>query len=88
MTLHENFAVSSGSPITLKELVKIYEDVIGKKLPIEWGGRSYREREVMVTWNRGRLLPGWSVKIGLEEGIRRIGLSENIISSSDFCVSK
>jgi len=42
------------------------------------GGRPYREREVMVPWNKGRLLPGWSVKIRLEDGIRKIELSENI----------
>lgn len=74
MEHYENYAVSSGKPIKLKELVKIYEEVTCKKLPIEWGGRPYRPREVMVPWNKGRLLPGWSVKIGLEEGIRKIGL--------------
>jgi nucleoside-diphosphate-sugar epimerase len=67
---YENFAVSSGSPITVKELVKIYEDVIGKKLLIEWGGRPYREREVMVPWNRGRRLDGWKAKVNLKEGIK------------------
>lgn len=67
---YENFAVSSGSPITLKELVKIYEDVIGKKLPIEWGERPYRAREVMVPWNRGKRLDGWKAKVNLKEGIK------------------
>jgi nucleoside-diphosphate-sugar epimerase len=71
---HECYAVSSGQPISLKELVCVYEQVTGKKLPIQWGGRPYRPREVMVPWNKGRLLPGWSVKIGLEEGIRKVGL--------------
>jgi nucleoside-diphosphate-sugar epimerase len=74
MEHYEDYAVSSGSPVKLRDLVKIYEEVIGGKLPIEWGGRPYRGREVMVPWNKGRLLPGWSVKIGLEEGIRKIGL--------------
>jgi nucleoside-diphosphate-sugar epimerase len=71
---HECYAVSSGQPISLKELVCVYEHVTGKKLPIQWGGRPYRLREVMVPWNKGRLPPGWSVKIGLEEGIRKIEL--------------
>jgi len=68
----EGYAVSSGKPIKLKDLVKAYENVIGKKLPIEWGVRPYRQREVMVPWNNGRLLRGWSVKVGLEEGIKNL----------------
>lgn len=66
---HECYAVSSGSRISLKELVTLYERVIGKALSIIWGGRKYREREVMLPWENGKKLPGWSVRIGLEEGM-------------------
>ena len=68
---HEEYAVSSGAPIKLKELVSIYKNIRGNKLNIQWGGRTYRPREVMATWSKGTVLPGWSPKIGLEEGIRR-----------------
>jgi len=71
---YEDYAVSSGKPIKLRDLVVLYEKIIGKKLRIEWGGRPYREREVMVPWNKGKVLPGWNAKIGLEEGIRKIAL--------------
>jgi nucleoside-diphosphate-sugar epimerase len=67
---HEDYAVSSGNPIRLKELVETYEKVIGKKLPIEWGGRPYRDREVMTPWNRGKRLDGWKAKVNLKEGIK------------------
>lgn len=67
--------LSSGNPISLKELVAVYSRTIGKPLPIEWGGRAYRSREVMVPWNKGKKLPGWKTKIGLVEGIKRM---ENI----------
>jgi len=69
---YEEYTVSSGKPIKLRELVETYEKIIGKKLPIEWGGRSYRPREVMVPWNKGKRLPGWSVKVELEEGIKKL----------------
>ena len=69
---HESYAVSSGQPISLKELVRLYEQVIGKELPIQWGGRPYRPREVMVPWNKGDKLPGWEPKVGLIEGIKRM----------------
>lgn len=69
---HRSFAISSGSPIKLKQLVKIYSEVTGKKLNIEWGGRPYKEREVMETWHCGKILPEWSPKIDFEEGIKTL----------------
>jgi nucleoside-diphosphate-sugar epimerase len=78
----EEYAVSSVNPISLKELVTIYERTIGKRLPIKWGGRTYRQREMMVYWNKGTRLPGWKPKVGLVEGIKRmerVGLWEKIV---------
>lgn len=69
---HEKYGVSSGKPMPLKELVDLYAGVIGRPLPIEWGGRPYREREVMVTCSTLFELPGWSSEIQLEDGIRKI----------------
>jgi len=67
---HERYAVSSGAPLRLREFVTMYEGVIGKKLPIVWGTRPYRLREVMLPWNKGESLPGWLPKVCLEDGIR------------------
>jgi nucleoside-diphosphate-sugar epimerase len=67
-----SFAVSSGKPVKLKELAKIFEEVTGKKLNINWGKRLYRKREVMVPWNKGQTLPNWKPTITIEEGIKRI----------------
>jgi nucleoside-diphosphate-sugar epimerase len=69
---HEHFSLSCGAPSTLKEIVKIYCKVTNNGLHIDWGGRPYRYREVMVPWNNGKILPGWHPKIDLEEGIRRL----------------
>lgn len=69
---HERYAVSSGSPLHLRDLIELYGRVVGKVLPIKWGGRPYRPREVMVPWNSGSSLPGWQPKVGLEEGIKRM----------------
>lgn len=73
---YEEYAVSSGCPIKLKDIVAAYSKVTGKDLQIEWGGRPYRDREVMVPWSSGRPFPGWKTKVSLEDGIRRMeGLS-------------
>jgi nucleoside-diphosphate-sugar epimerase len=66
---HECYAVSSGKPMKLRDLVKIFEKVYGNRLKITWGGRAYRKREVMIPWNTGKLLVGWIPKVSIEEGI-------------------
>jgi CDP-paratose synthetase len=43
----ESYYVSSNRKITLRELAKEYENNNGVRLNINWGGRSYRKREVM-----------------------------------------
>jgi nucleoside-diphosphate-sugar epimerase len=68
----EEYAVSSGKPLPLREIVEIYQKVTGKVLAIKWGGRPYRTREVMVPWSRGKCLKGWSPKISLEQGINLV----------------
>ena len=65
------YGVSSTKPIPLREVVKIFENVTGKKLSIVWGGRPYRTREVMVPWSSYKLLPGWQPKISLQDGIKK-----------------
>ncbi len=68
----ETYALSSGAPLPLRELVGLYGRVTGREVPVEWGRRAYRPREVMVPWSRGKALPGWAPRVGLEEGIRRM----------------
>jgi nucleoside-diphosphate-sugar epimerase len=67
----ETYSVCTGAPISLIELVNVYEDVVGQSLDIEWGGREYRAREVMQPWSLGGTLPGWAPRISLVDGIRR-----------------
>ena len=58
----EIYAVSSGHALPLKELVDIYVKVTGQRLNINWGSRAYRYREVMNTWNNGKIPPKWKKK--------------------------
>lgn len=70
MHASETFSVSSEAPISLRKLVEVYQEVTRKQFGVEWGGRPYRSREVMIPWNFGQLLPGWTAKICLDEGIQ------------------
>ena len=68
----EEFALGAKSLIKLKELVRVYSQVMDVEPPIVWGGRAYRRREVMVPWSTGRILPDWEPQIDLETGIKRM----------------
>jgi nucleoside-diphosphate-sugar epimerase len=65
----EEYGVSSGQPLPLKQIAALYAQVSGKPLNIEWGGRPYREREVMVPWHSYRSVPGWQPRVGLAQGL-------------------
>jgi len=69
---HRKYTVSSGNLINLKDLISIYEATLDIKVPINWGGRPYRDREVMVPWLFGDSLPGWKPKISLVDGIKTL----------------
>jgi len=47
---HELYGVGTDQPLTLKALAAIIEKQTGKTLNVEWGGRPYREREMMETY--------------------------------------
>ena len=64
--------VTSGKLIKLHDLVKVYEAIVKKKLNITWGGRPYRNREVMIPWNTGQTLPGWKARVDLVSGITKV----------------
>lgn len=66
----QSYALSSGELVSLKDLVALFEKAAGKSLDINWGGRPYRERELMKPWDMGNPLPGWKPTISLGEGIR------------------
>lgn len=73
---HHAYAVTSGRPLRLKDLASIYGDATGTPVPIQWGGRPYRPREVMNPWDKGETLPGWKPRIPLEEGFARLARHE------------
>lgn len=65
----EEYGVSCGDPLPLRDVAALYAQVSGKPLNIEWGGRPYREREVMVPWHSYRSVPGWQPKVSLAQGL-------------------
>lgn len=68
----ERFGASSGERRTLREVVELYGEIRGSQVPVDWGGRPYREREVMVPWDGEPTLPGWTPEVSLREGLARM----------------
>lgn len=69
---HAHFTVSSGAPLTLRDLTAKLEASLGIRIPIVWGGRSYRAREVMQPSRARTPLPGWRPCVSLEEGLKSL----------------
>lgn len=67
----KTYVVSNQERVTLKELAKIFEKATDSILDIDWGGREYREREVMTPFSLGEVVPGWKQQYTLEATIRK-----------------
>lgn len=79
--LQEDYAISSLKWTSLKDVVALYEKMTGKTIPVQWGARPYRKREVMEPW-RGRALPGWEPQIDLQQGIQKMISSQTEVEAS------
>jgi nucleoside-diphosphate-sugar epimerase len=69
---HEKYVISSGCSLSLRKLVELYIQTTGKNIPVNWGARPYRAREVMNLWTNGLQLPGWRPSIALAEGLKKV----------------
>lgn len=67
---HSRYAVRSGQPVSLRDLVALLGRLSGCEPKIRWGERPYRQREIMHPWRGGQTVPGWQATIGLEDGLR------------------
>lgn len=56
------FGVYKGQSKTLKNLVEEYENFIGKPMKINWGGKNYKNREMMNLPKKFPAVPGWDPK--------------------------
>ncbi|UIY43299.1 NAD-dependent epimerase/dehydratase family protein [Methylobacterium radiotolerans] len=67
----EAFALRGPETLSLRDLVARIERLGARPVPVAWGARPYRPREVMRPWI-GSLLPGWSAAIGLDRGLTEL----------------
>ena len=68
----EVFSLLHHQDINLKELIQTIENIGAYKLNVNWGKRPYRIREVMKPNKSIEVLPGWSPKVDIVEGLKII----------------
>lgn len=68
-TLWEGFTAASREPITLRHLADAVATAAGCPPPVEFGGRSYRPREMFSPWPTAPDLPGWAPRTPLALGL-------------------
>ena len=66
---HEHFALATGQPVSLGELVETLNSLLPQPLTCHWGAREYRPREVLEPWQGYTRLPQWQARIPLKEGL-------------------
>lgn len=66
---NRTFVVSNREKLTLRQLAALFEETTHKHLNINWGGREYRQREVMEPYSLGECVPGWQQRYSLKTGI-------------------
>ena len=68
---HTRYGISSGIALRLIDVVSEFEEATGLKLPIVWGRRLSRPREVMVPWTSYMTLPGWQPRVPFARDIQQ-----------------
>jgi nucleoside-diphosphate-sugar epimerase len=69
---NQNIYAGTGVGTSLKELAILIEELTSSKLKINWGGKAYRINDIMdatAMIQLNDLIPSWSARIGLEEGV-------------------
>ncbi len=63
--------VCTGKQRTLKDLILLFERMIGKDINVNFGGKPYKSREVMKPKANYAKLPSWEARVSAEEGFSR-----------------
>ena len=71
---HTEYVVTNNEKISLRQLATLFEEVTLLKLNIKWGALPYREREVMIPFDNGKIVPGWKQEYNLHDAIKKLFL--------------
>ena len=78
---YETVFIGSGQSHTIREVVSIFKEVAGRKINVNWGARSYREREIMIAIadiRKADDLLAWRPRFSLKQGLSKMMTEEKI----------
>ena len=85
---NEIFGVCTGEMKSLKDIVGLYQKILGKEMKLNWGVRPYKNREVMRPFEGYDKLPNWHPNITLKDGLTKFnklgGVKLPILSVSPY----
>lgn len=67
--INDTFGVRTGEMFPLKEIIALFVSQINKPVNLVWGGKPYKNREVMMPCVVYKKLPNWDAKISLTQGL-------------------
>lgn len=68
----EVFGVYTGERYSLKEAIGMYEQYLNKSINVIFGGKKYKDREVMNPIESLIKVPGWQPAINPKEGLKKL----------------
>ena len=69
---YARYALRGEEPRELRILVEEFLKISGRHLQINWGGRAYRDREIMDPAGIGTVLPGWQPRYNWQQGVKTL----------------
>ncbi len=66
------FGVSSGAPVSIRDLVATLDSVSPHPVDARWGARPDRPLEMREPWDAGPPVPGWSPSVALADGLAEL----------------
>ena len=66
---NEIYGVCTENRVQLKEMIKLFQSVLGKSIHLNVGGKPYKEREIMNPISSYKRLPNWQPYITLKDGL-------------------
>ncbi|MDR1896757.1 MAG: NAD-dependent epimerase/dehydratase family protein [Prevotellaceae bacterium] len=62
---HKIYGVYTGNRMKLKDMIDLFQSILQKPLNVNFGGKTYKKREIMIPTTRYEILPCWEAKITL-----------------------
>jgi CDP-3, 6-dideoxy-D-glycero-L-glycero-4-hexulose-4-reductase len=66
---HKIYGVYTGNRISLTEMISLFQKILQKSLNVNFGGKAYKEREIMIPAECYELLPDWKANVSLIDGL-------------------